>query len=141
MRQKLKIFIISRKKFFLHLLFSWKKFWIQNSRKKKKLPLKGLVYLGEHHCALGTPKRSGFNNKNRIHLSIWRVVKDMKRHLHKLFSVEKFIFWVCLFPRILKSQKWASKNENLGKITNFAKINKINVGFCDKSCDCSVVRP
>ena len=66
---------------------------------EESLAIKGWVYLGEHRFSLGSPKRTAFNNKDLIHYSIWRVVKDIKRNPHELSSLVKNLFFefVC-FP-------------------------------------------
>ena len=73
----------------------------------------------------GYPKRDAFNNKNRIHLAIRRVVKDMKRNLHELLFLMKNLFFefVC-FPEFENPKNGSRKTKIWKKITNFAKIMK-----------------
>ena len=100
-------------------------------------PSKRCVYLEEHRLGSGTQNQDGFNNKKRINYSIWCVGKDVKRNLQELFFLVKFIVWVCLFLRIWKSQKCASKNKNLGVYHKFCETHQksTNVGFCVKFCN------
>ena len=103
--------------------------------------LKGTYKLVVAMTSFGAPKLVQFNNKNRLHFSIGGVLKNFFFETMTFFFIWIFFFSVCLFPRILKSQKWASKNENLGENHKFCQNpeKSTNVGFCGKSCDSSVV--
>ena len=68
-------------------------------------------------------------------MSFWCVFKDMNRHLHVFFHLWNNLFWVCLFSKILKIQKWASENPKFCQ--NYQK--STNVCFCDNSFDKSLV--
>ena len=104
--------------------------------------LKGPINFGEHRFAFGTQKRTAFNEKNRIYLWFWYVVKDMNYYLHEFVCLKKkcFFEFVC-FPRFQKSINESRKTKIWQKIENLAKIiikQQNDVGFSTNPIDSSV---
>ena len=85
-------------------------------------------------------KHYGMNWKNHIHVSLYLVVKNRKRHLQELFYPFNFLI-SCL--SISQIRKWNSWNENLGKKLNMSpkswNIDKINLIFFQNFINKSLV--